>query len=219
MNEATPQSETRSATSSRRGASTREALIAAGRDAFARQGFDGATIRDITRAADANLGAVTYHFGSKRDLYAAVLADTLAPLRERVQRAAAAPGTPIERIEAAVRAFFEHLGATPEMPRLMLQEVSAGRPPPEAVATIMRGALTLLAQLVQDGQEDGSIRPGDPTLMSLSIIAQPVYLTLVRPLAALVFGIHSAEGTDRQRAIDHVLAFVRGGLQAGDHDR
>jgi AcrR family transcriptional regulator len=203
----------------RRGAGTRDALLLAGREAFARAGFDGATIRDITGKADANLGAVTYHFGSKRALYAAVLAEALEPVRRRVQEAAAASGDPIDRIEAAVRAFFEHLRASPEMPRLMLQEVSAGRPPPQAVADIMRATLTLLADLVRMGQKDGSIRSGDPILMSLCTIAQPVYLTLVRPLAEAVFDVHYAAGPARERVIDHVLAFVRAGLLARELDQ
>jgi len=55
------------------GAATRAALMVAARTVFARNGFDGASVRMITAEADVNLGAVTYHFGSKRGLYEAVL--------------------------------------------------------------------------------------------------------------------------------------------------
>jgi len=37
--------------------------------AFAESGYDGANLRDICRAAKANLGAVKYYFGSKQELY------------------------------------------------------------------------------------------------------------------------------------------------------
>ena len=47
----------------------RERLIEAARQQFARVGFDAASVRDITARAHANLGAITYHFGSKEALY------------------------------------------------------------------------------------------------------------------------------------------------------
>ena len=56
-----------------RGEQTRAALTDAGRSLFAKRGYDGASVRDITRLAGTNLGSVTFHFGSKRALYGAVL--------------------------------------------------------------------------------------------------------------------------------------------------
>src|SRR5260370_38232957 len=47
------------------------------------QGFDAATIKQITDAAQANVAAVNYHFGSKRKLYLEVLRLALPDIRER----------------------------------------------------------------------------------------------------------------------------------------
>jgi AcrR family transcriptional regulator len=55
-----------------RGAETRSRLIEAALDVFGHQGFEGATTRQIARAANANLAAILYHFGSKEALYHAV---------------------------------------------------------------------------------------------------------------------------------------------------
>ncbi|MCB1487471.1 MAG: CerR family C-terminal domain-containing protein [Bauldia sp.] len=55
-----------------RGADTRARLIAAALDVFGREGFEGATTRQIAREADANLAAIVYHFGGKEELYRAV---------------------------------------------------------------------------------------------------------------------------------------------------
>lgn len=58
---------------------TRQRLLDATRRCVRHQGLAGTTSRDITTEADANLAAITYHFGSKDDLVAEAL---LAGLRE-----------------------------------------------------------------------------------------------------------------------------------------
>jgi len=55
-----------------RGAETRAQLIDAALDVFGLLGFEGATTREIAKAAGANLAAIAYHFGSKEALHIAV---------------------------------------------------------------------------------------------------------------------------------------------------
>lgn len=50
---------------------------------FADHGFDVVSIRDITKAAEANSAAVNYHFGSKDGLIAMVVSRYLVPINEK----------------------------------------------------------------------------------------------------------------------------------------
>lgn len=52
---------------------TRERLLDAAREVFSQQGFQGATVREICRRAEANVASVNYHFGSKDGLLAEAL--------------------------------------------------------------------------------------------------------------------------------------------------
>ena len=52
---------------------TRARLVEAAREVFAEHGFQGATVREICRRADANVAAVNYHFGSKHGLLSEAL--------------------------------------------------------------------------------------------------------------------------------------------------
>jgi len=52
---------------------TRQALLDHATDVFAESGFDGASVREITRRATINLAAINYHFGGKEALYREVL--------------------------------------------------------------------------------------------------------------------------------------------------
>jgi AcrR family transcriptional regulator len=50
---------------------TRSALIRAGIDLFGHRGFDGASTREIARAAGVNIAGIAYHFGGKAGLHRA----------------------------------------------------------------------------------------------------------------------------------------------------
>ena len=52
---------------------TRERLLRAAADAFARHGYDGTRVADIARAAGVSNGALYAHFGSKAELLVAAL--------------------------------------------------------------------------------------------------------------------------------------------------
>ena len=103
-------------------------LLRAARALFAAHGYSGTSIRGITARAHTNLGAVTYHFGTKRDLYHAVLDAVVAPLIDRVRLAAAQPGPPLARIEGIIRVYFGHLSEQPDMPPRLLHPLTPGGP-------------------------------------------------------------------------------------------
>ncbi|HSW29615.1 MAG TPA: TetR family transcriptional regulator [Longimicrobiales bacterium] len=198
--------------SAARGEDTRAALLVAGRAAFARRGFDGSSVRDITRDAGVNLGAVTYHFESKRGLYAAVLVEGLTPLVDRVGQAAGSPGSPLERLDAVVDVFFAYVAVNPDLPRLMMQEVAAGKiPPPELVALIRRNA-GYVAGILTDGVKDGSMRAVHPMLGAISIVSQPVFLNIMSPLLREVGGVDISDPAVRAIVVRHVKALLREGF-------
>ncbi|MCC7327953.1 MAG: TetR family transcriptional regulator [Burkholderiales bacterium] len=65
---------------------TKARLLDAAEALFMEHGFEATSLRVITAAADANLAAANYHFGSKEELFQAVLTRRLDPMnRERVQ--------------------------------------------------------------------------------------------------------------------------------------
>ena len=194
---------------------TREAVLSSARRLFALRGYDGASIRAITRDARANLGAVTYHYGSKQALYAAVLDRVLSPLRRRVTLAGESEGLVLDRIDRVIRAFFEHLEENPDMPQLMLQEIAAGKLPPLPVRDVLSHVSTALAGLVTAGQRSGEIRSGDPLLLGLSCVYQPVHLTLISRMARAVLGVDMADPEVHARIVEHSVHFARRGLEAG----
>ena len=88
-------------------ASTRERILAAAEQLFARHGFDGASLRQLTANAGVNLAAVSYHFGSKDKLVEEVFRRRLDALN--AQRLAALDdiaGRAETRLEDVLDAFI-----------------------------------------------------------------------------------------------------------------
>ena len=72
---------------------TRERLLLAAADVFARRGYDGARVADIAAAADVSSGALYAHFGSKAQLLVAAL--RTHGRRLLAEALAADPGRPV----------------------------------------------------------------------------------------------------------------------------
>ncbi|MGQ0560494.1 MAG: TetR family transcriptional regulator [Gemmatimonadota bacterium] len=191
---------------------TRERLLRAGRRSFARHGFDGASVRTITRTARANLGAITYHFGSKRNFYDAVLESCVQPLARATVSAAHGSGAASERVGAVVRAYFEQLSSNPDIGRLILQELVLGKTPSGTALLPIRQIHGALAELIREGQARGEFRAGDPVLLAITTVSGAVHMNLVRRALKSVIGIDFDEAATRERIIEHVIAFACAGL-------
>ncbi len=188
-------------------------ILAQARDLFAESGYAGTSVRAITAAARANLGAVTYYFGSKRELYKAVLADEVAPLREAVSAVAQGPGSPLERIEQIIRTFFAHLQQHPALPRLIVQQLATSSDIPDVARSALINNHRTIASVIAEGQTDGSIRAGDPRLMALSIGSQPMMLSLMRDVLTRAVDIDQSDPTTRTALVDSVVQFAVASLR------
>src|SRR4029453_10479795 len=64
-------------------AATKARILDAAEALFMEHGFEATSLRSITAAASVNLAAVNYHFGSKEELFQAVLTRRLDPMNQR----------------------------------------------------------------------------------------------------------------------------------------
>jgi AcrR family transcriptional regulator len=93
---------------------TRTAILVAAERLYAERGFGDVTMRDIVAAADVNLAAVNYHFGSKDELIAelfvtrslALNRERLAELKAAELKAAEQAGSGRAPIDAVLRALI-----------------------------------------------------------------------------------------------------------------
>ena len=63
-------------------ADTKTRILDAAEHLFMEHGFEATSLRQLTSAAAVNLAAVNYHFGSKEELFQAVLTRRLDPMNQ-----------------------------------------------------------------------------------------------------------------------------------------
>jgi AcrR family transcriptional regulator len=88
---------------------TKGRILDAAEELFMEHGFEATSLRQITATARVNLAAVNYHFGSKEDLFEAVLTRRLDPMNQervalltRFEHASAPKPLSCEKILAAM---------------------------------------------------------------------------------------------------------------------
>jgi AcrR family transcriptional regulator len=194
----------------KRAAPVPDRLVDVAIELFTRRGYDAVSVREITSRAHANLGAITYHFGSKEALYHAAIERAAEPFARTIATAAASDGSALDRIEAVVRAALSSDEPRNSVPVVMLRELANDGPLPPPLVRLMERNIGTIASLIAEGQRDGSVRQGDPTMLALSVVAQPFYFKIAARGLSQAFGIsrESSPGA-RKRVIEHVTRSVR----------
>src|SRR6059058_20308 len=90
----------------RRRERTRQELLAAATRVLAEKGLHQTKIADIAAAADVGVGTFYLHFPDKETLFDAVVEETVRRLKATVDAAREKARGPLEKVEAANRAFF-----------------------------------------------------------------------------------------------------------------
>jgi len=90
-------------------ADTKTRILDAAEQLFMEHGFEATSLRQLTSAAGVNLAAVNYHFGTKEELFQAVLTRRLDPMNQerielldKVEREANGKAATCEKILAAM---------------------------------------------------------------------------------------------------------------------
>jgi AcrR family transcriptional regulator len=183
-----------------------ERLLAAAADLFAREGFDAVSVRQITSKAKANLGAVTYHFGSKEALFHAVIERIGVPFADQFTSLAAGAGAPIDRIGRIVTMVLTEPNLP--APTMILRELATDRPLPPPLIRMMQRNMGTIAALILEGQGDGSIRAGDPGLLAMSVMAQPFLLRMASRIPRDVAGVDRNDPATQRKLVKHVVTTI-----------
>ena len=101
---------------------TREAILRAATKVFARHGFAGGRIEQISKAAKSYDRMIYYYFGSKEGLFIAVIEDTYRRFNEAEQALALDTTQPLAALDAVIRFVWGYYQKNPEFITLLNSE-------------------------------------------------------------------------------------------------
>jgi AcrR family transcriptional regulator len=191
-------------TQAERSATTRAALMRAGRTLFAEHGFAGVGTDTIVAAADVSRGALYHHFSDKTGLFAAVLDELEGETAQRVAAAvfAAPQGDFIETMNRALLAWLEAC-EQPELQRILLVDGPSVLGWARWRAICQNHILGMIESVLAQGMTDGAVR-------QLPVKPLAHVLLAIGDEAALLISAADEPATARQ----DVMATVRPILEA-----
>lgn len=209
-----PQEPQTAAPPARRRARRKEArpaeIIEAAIEVFGERGFGAARLEDIARRAGVAKGTVFVYFPNKTELFRAVAQTALASHFGRLRQAAADLDQPLTARIPLLLAQAAHVGEgrLPAMVRLLIAE---SRSFPDLARVwhdeVVAKILGMLAATIEQAQQRGEIRPGDPKLYAFSIIGPMLSAVLFRE----VFQHATAALPDlHELAAQHAAVILRG---------
>lgn len=195
---------------------TRDRIELAALGAFSEVGFDAASTREIANRAGVKQQLITYHYGSKLDLWKAAVDRVFGEIRETLGERVAG----LEGVEEAIqmrlllREFILFSAAHPEIARFMMHE--SARPGPRLTWLYERHTRRFFATLlerIEQAQRDGLAAEGEPAHLLYVVLGSVSMLTHTAE-AELLTGGRSREPESLERYVDLVLRLVLPGVPA-----
>lgn len=150
---------------------SRSALLGAAEQLFAEKGFSGTSIRDIARTSGLNLALISYYFGSKEQLFSALLDERVHFLDDHREERMAATKDPWERLAIVVENIVARLFHNRPMHRIIMQETTVPGSSPTCGTvreTLLRNQRRFMG-ILQEGIDHGAFRPVDTSLVALTV--------------------------------------------------
>jgi AcrR family transcriptional regulator len=196
---------------------TRERLLKAAERLFADRGFKMVTVRDICRAARANVAAVNYHFGDKLGLYRDVLQTAIGAMREtnEAAREAGAGRRAEEQLRRYIVIFVHRLlsSGNDTVHKLIHREMHDPTPAlDDLVEQGVRPRVEYLSALIA---EIMGCKVSDPRVLRCvaSVQAQSIAY-LPNPIADRLGLTFKPTPAHIEEVAEHIAAFSLAGVQA-----
>jgi AcrR family transcriptional regulator len=179
------------------------------------------SVRDICRAAKANVAAVNYHFGSKLGLYTEVVDRAIATMQTTSDVTMHAEGSPADKLRHYVRTFLDRL-VSPGRPawihRLVEHEMSqptpaAGRIVERAIRPRIQYLTGIVSELLACAADDPRVRRSVVSLQGQCLFHARL-LQAADPFREIGFPQWPRDTTLELEAVaDHVAEFSLAGIR------
>lgn len=195
---------------------TRSRILEAAKQEFAKLGLGGARVDDIALRAKANKRMIYHYFGSKEDLFTAVVEDAYVDIRTAEQALELEHLPPRQALAKLVSFTWRYYLDNPEFIRLVNSEnLHEARHITGSVRLqeVSRRFIGMVGDILKRGEADGSFRAGiDPVQLNITIAAIGYYYLTNRYTGSYLFerDLMTPEALDARLAfnLDTIMRLV-----------
>ena len=190
-------------------------ILSAAERVFAGAGFGGATMAAIADQAALPKANLHYYFGAKRDLYRAVLAQTLQDWLEPTH-VIVPEADPKTAIEAYIRAKMALSIARPHASRVFANELLHGAPMIKSLLiTDLRQLVLSKSDVIGQWIDAGKMAPVNPVHLFFTIWAATQTHADFEVQVCAVLGQTELNRAEQDRATEHVVSLILRGCGFG----
>ena len=183
---------------------TRERVLTAAVETFARTGLAGTSVRDIAKQARIRVSTLYHYFPSKEALYHAVQERVHGQVRELVVAALGRGRDFRETAATAIAELFDFFLHNRAYVQLGLRTALEGRPGTLADERITERWLGFLEGTLRPPQVRGEVRDIDPVLLMLTVDALVHWHIVADGLFKRLLGKSLDDATFARRVREHV---------------
>jgi len=146
-------------------------LIEVAEHLFSVRGFDGTSVRDIAEEAGINTAMISYYFGSKEKLMEAIFELRSANIRMKVENLLKDDSiTPLDKMFSLVDNYIDKILQSQQFHKIMICEQVINKNPVivELVNNLKKKNLTIVGELIKDGQKKGAFKKNIDVAMLLN---------------------------------------------------
>lgn len=127
---------------------------------FAEKGFDGTSIRDISKVAKINIAMVSYYFGSKEKLLESLILFKTTGLKEQLFHLIDENLEPFEKINKLIALYVNRINCNKGIYRILHFELASKKKALEiqSFSEIKKANLKSMELIIQEGQAKGVFR-------------------------------------------------------------
>lgn len=191
-------------------ADARRRLLEAATEIFADFGYEGASVRQITRHAGVNVAGISYYYGDKEQLYIeAVKHAHVCGTSEAMRREFPPDMHPADKLSHFIRGMVAgmHAPASVASMKLMMREMAD---PSKAAHVVVEEFIRPMAFRLRDILRELLPDLAEPKLLmtGFSVIGQILYYRQNKPISELIFGKDHIDRLSADMVADHVVAFT-----------
>ena len=190
---------------------TKKKILTAALKVFAKEGFSDAKLRDIAAKTGASHNLIRHHFGSKDDLWKAVVDEGLKMREAHLKRIIDSGQTqdPIDLYKELIKSHVMFAAKNAELAKILMHSNSKSSPHLDYIIEKQQGVLNLIEPIFRKVQERGYFKDFDHNsfIIYMRAIAETPIATSDFTNKLLKHDIRSERGIDlhAKRVIDFLF--------------